>query len=399
MPDNVISLAQHFRPKTNAVGDLAYGFASARRDDSDVYWLKENSELLSILECTNQTVSAQDLECYSAFYRSLPDRIAFFPQYYRFLTSIALDLEALGFDGSVAAQLCAFVDRHALPETELSDLQRAEAQRLLARRGYSHGNDAALRARLHSFMDQSRAFAVPNRKMAYELTHIVFYLSEYGRRDPELSAQAVQSLMYTGILAHLEENADLLSEVCVALRYAGQIPPAAWEQWIATVLRGFDRKPFLQAGHFLECPRLDDKPLTIQKALIIRTNNETRYAVVNKRNTQTDDHQNDGFRFFLPVEPIDRTVSAQEQQDSKPNGKGQGQQGGGQRPQRYPPALEQPRDEDSGHRPHRHGIPMGKVGEPQDAVNQRDPQRTKGELRAIGDAGDQNIVRECDDCV
>lgn len=248
MPDNVISLAQHFRPKTNAVGDLAYGFASARRDDSDVYWLKENSELLSILECTNQTVSAQDLECYSAFYRSLPDRIAFFPQYYRFLTSIALDLEALGFDGGVAAQLCAFVDRHALPETELSDLQRAEALRLLARRGFSYGNDAALRARLHSFMDQSRAFAVPNRKMAYELTHIVFYLSEYGRRDPELSAQAVQSLMYTGILAHLEENADLLSEICVALRYAGQIPPAAWEQWIATVLRGFDRKDHRSDG-------------------------------------------------------------------------------------------------------------------------------------------------------
>ena len=123
----------------------------------------------------------------------MPDRIAFFPQYYRFLTSIALDLEALGQKGEVGEHLCAFVQRQGLPEAELSDLQRAEAMRLLARKGFETEGAADLRARLHRFMDQSTAFAIPNRKAAYELTHIVFYLSEYGRRDPELSEKTLQS--------------------------------------------------------------------------------------------------------------------------------------------------------------------------------------------------------------
>ncbi|MGB7318111.1 MAG: hypothetical protein WBC85_09120 [Planktotalea sp.] len=240
MSDNVVALFQHFKPETNSLGALAHSFSTTRRDHNDVYWLKENSELLNILECTHQEVSAQDIECYRSFYQSLPDRLAFFPQYYRFLTSIALDLEALGMEGTVAQQLCHFVDRQGLAMAELSDLQRAEAQRLLARRDIAQDGSAALSARLHEFMDHTTSFAIPNRKAAYELTHIVFYLSEYGRRDPELSEKACKSLLFTGILAHLEENADLLAEVCVALRYAGRTPPKEWERWVETVVQGFD---------------------------------------------------------------------------------------------------------------------------------------------------------------
>ncbi len=241
MSNNVISLSQHFRPKASGLSTLAHRFSSQRRDQNDVFWLKENAEFLSILECTGQSIDHVDLEKYAAFYQSLADHIAFFPQYYRFQTSIALDLEALGLEGTTAEQLCVFVAEQGLAENELSDLQRGEAMRLLARKGIKISGEAALRDRLHAFMDQSANFAVPNRKIAYELTHIVFYLSEYGRKDPELSEKAVQSLMFTGILAHLEENADLLSEVCVALRYAGRVPPKAWETWIAGVVSGFDR--------------------------------------------------------------------------------------------------------------------------------------------------------------
>jgi len=245
MSDNVIALSQHFKRNNNAIGNLTLNFAANRRDQDDVFWLKENAEILSILECTGQKIEPSDLACYQDFYDSLPERIAFFPQYYRFLTSIALDLEALGLRGQVGEQLCTFVDQQGLAKVELSDLQRAEATRLLARRQITSKDDTALRARLHAFMDHSASFALPNRKAAYELTHIVFYLSEYGRRDPELSEKSVQSLMFIGILAHLEQNADLLSEVCVALRYAGETPPRDWETWITCVVRDFERS----AGH------------------------------------------------------------------------------------------------------------------------------------------------------
>lgn len=248
MSSNVISLPRYFQNKSNGLSSLVESFANHRRNQSDVFWLKENAELLSIFECTGAPVSEQDLQSYHAFYQSLPDRITFFPQYYRFLTSIALDLEAMGFEGDIGAQMCQFVDRNGLDQAELSDLQRGEAMRLLARRDIQRHSAQELRARLHAFMDHAPSFALPNRKLAYELTHIVFYLSEYGRRDPDLSAQACQSLMFTGIIAHLEQNADLLAEVCVALRYAGRVPPVVWETWITQVVNGFDRVAQVDGG-------------------------------------------------------------------------------------------------------------------------------------------------------
>ncbi len=239
MSVNVISLCRHQQQRATGLGALLQGFAQKRRPSEDVYWLKENAEILNILECTNLSVSAQALETYQEFYDTLPDRLAFFPQYYRFFTSIACDLEALGLRGNIAAQACDFVAENALLTAELSDLQRAEAVRLLARRGHRVSGAEALHERLHSFINHSPNFAVPNRKAAYELTHIVFYLSEYGRRDPELHKNAVQSLIFAGLLAYLEQNLDLLSEICVALRYARQVPPTAWERWIKSCTFAF----------------------------------------------------------------------------------------------------------------------------------------------------------------
>ena len=137
-------------------------------------------------------------------------------------------------------RLCAWVADQGLIEAELSDLQRAEARRLLARRGVMPQTaDAGLDDRLRAFINRPATFALPNKKAAYELTHIVFYLSEYGRRDPCLDAGAMTSLHYAGILAHLDQNMDLLAEVCVALRQAGQVPAPLWEQAVRLNLAEF----------------------------------------------------------------------------------------------------------------------------------------------------------------
>lgn len=214
-------------------------FARQRRITDDVFWLKENAELLNILECTGQAVPASALAPLAGFYAALPERLTFFPQYYRFLLSIGLDLEDLGLPGAQMEGLCADVARQGLIEGELSDLQRAEARRLLARRGFDAGTDTRLDDRLRAFINRPATFALPNKKAAYELTHIVFYLSEYGRRDPQLDAQALVSLEYAGILAHLDQNMDLLAEICVALRQAGQVPSAIWETAVRDALSGF----------------------------------------------------------------------------------------------------------------------------------------------------------------
>jgi hypothetical protein len=158
-----------------------------------------------------------------------------FPQYYRFILSICLDLEELGLPATQGRQLCEQVARAGLDEAELSDLQRAEARRLLRRRGVGPAVDhGELGERLRRFIGRTRTFTLPNRKAAYELTHIVYYLSDYGRSDPALAPEALISLEYTGLLAFLDQDMDFLAEVCAALRFAGARPSPVWEAAIAT---------------------------------------------------------------------------------------------------------------------------------------------------------------------
>jgi len=228
------------QPKHQRLAGLIHCFAGERRFGEDVFWLKENAELLSILECSGQTPDAAALAPLEGFYTQAADRLAFFPHYYRFLLSITLDLEDMGLPGEIGAALVDWAADEGLAETELSDLQRAEARRLMQRRGrdplaWDHG----LNDRLRRFINRPETFAMPNKKAAYELAHIVFYLSEYGRRDPGLDAPALTSLNFAGTLAYLDQNADLLGEVCLALRYAGQQPPVLWEDLVARQARAF----------------------------------------------------------------------------------------------------------------------------------------------------------------
>jgi hypothetical protein len=212
---------------------LLTSFAQHRRHGDDVFWLKENAEILNILECTGTQPGDAALETYAEFYQTVKNRFRFFPQYYRFFLSIALDLEDLGMPGDQAEHLIHWACEQDLPRAELSDLQRMEALRLMARRDVTpKGCDPELEERARHFMARAATFVLPNKKAAYELTHLVFYLSEYGRCDPLLDSDTIRSLHFAGLLAFLEQNADLLSEICIALHYAGEIPPTFWTEWL-----------------------------------------------------------------------------------------------------------------------------------------------------------------------
>ncbi|MDF1726911.1 MAG: hypothetical protein P1U53_04080 [Sulfitobacter sp.] len=213
---------------------LADSFASARRNARDVFWLKENAELLNILCVSGVQTPEAALAPYAAFYEGLEERLQLYPQYYRFLISICLDLEDLGFGADLGTTLCRWVARMGLADAELSDLQRAEARRLLARRDAAPGpQEGELAERLRAFISRPETFAMPNKKAAYELTHIVYYLAEYGARDPGLEAAALDSLEYAGLLAYLDQNMDLLAEVVTALRFAGRTPSPIWVEEVA----------------------------------------------------------------------------------------------------------------------------------------------------------------------
>lgn len=239
---NIVQLNVPFRQHTGAARQAALvtTFATERRSSQDVFWLKENAEILNILECTGARPTPEALAAYGTFYEEIGQRMEFFPQYYRFLLSICLDLEDLGVPGSKGAALVEWVADQGLPEAELSDLQRAEARRLCQRRGVDPlTRDDGLEDRLRAFAGRSLTFAMPNKKAAYELTHIVFYLSEYGRRDPEIDSDIARSLTFAGTLAFLDFNADLLAEICLAMRFGGITPPEVWEIWLTQQIRSF----------------------------------------------------------------------------------------------------------------------------------------------------------------
>ncbi|MCV3272350.1 DUF6902 family protein [Roseobacter sinensis] len=236
---NVVSLGLPRRPSLAERQAVLLGnFARNRRKLDDVFWLKENAEVLNVLASSGAMLPDDALEPYRRIYDGLEERLRFFPQYYRFLLSICLDLEDLGIGKSKGAALCRWAVKAGLVEAELSDLQRAEAQRLLNRRGAGI-EDKPLRARLRSFMDRSETFALPNKKAAYELTHIVFYLSDYGLNDPQIGEDAIVSLEFAGLLAYLDQDVDLLAETCVAMRFAGRRTSPIWEDWIAAQMGGF----------------------------------------------------------------------------------------------------------------------------------------------------------------
>ena len=157
---NIISFPQRIRPLEEAgrIGILIDCFCNRRRTTEDVFWLKENAELLNLLETSKVTLNTSDLTHYQNFYDSLEHRLCFFPQYYWFILSLALalalDLEALGLGQGKSAKLCQWVVDHNLVGAELSDLQRAEAVHLLKRGlGRAQQNDPALVDRLHGFID------------------------------------------------------------------------------------------------------------------------------------------------------------------------------------------------------------------------------------------------------
>lgn len=241
----ILRLPVAFRPTTPSGRQAAHlaAFANHRRNRDDVYWLKEVAECLGILVATGADLAPQALEPLRDWYDALEAHCRFYPQYYRFHLSIALDLEALGLDGEVAGKIAAFVADCDLAGHELSDLQRAEAARLLARRGITLPDAAETEARLRAFAGRARHFAVPNKKAAYELTHIVYYLSEYGRRDPGLGRETERSLLHVGLLAYLEQNADLLAEVAIALHYMNAPVPVAWSDWLALAWGGCTALP------------------------------------------------------------------------------------------------------------------------------------------------------------
>lgn len=208
---------------------LLTAFAHHRRRPGDAFWLKENAELLGILSALGRKLPDLALAPYRGFYEGAAAQIALYPQYYRMILGVVTALEDLGYPGDLGSRLADWIMREGWPDSEVNDLQRAEVRYLLGRNGVAWSPEG-LDARLMCFVSRPETFALPNPRAAYDLLHVVFYLSQYGRKPLHLPQAALDSLMTLGSLAHLDQNGDLLAEVCLALRFASMPLPPLWLQ-------------------------------------------------------------------------------------------------------------------------------------------------------------------------
>ena len=216
--------------------DLAEAFALGRNKEINFPFLKENGELLSISHAHGLMMEPRVQELYKPVYSMAANLVELYPQYYRFLLGIVLDLEDLGMAGTVGEEICQSVRRDNLLAFDTSDIRRLEAMHLLNRRLPLKNEEIeakqALEERIRQFTLSADRFFKFNRPLFYDLTHFVFFLTDYGRNKDTGLTNLVDCLLSVGFLSILDNDIDLLSEAMICLKYIGEPAPEYWKQFI-----------------------------------------------------------------------------------------------------------------------------------------------------------------------
>ena len=207
-------------------------FAIHRNNELSFSFLKENGELLSIIASRGMLVENGAIQSYKKFYDNSHAIVEFFPQYYRFILAMVLDLEDLGMKGSNGLEICNFVQSQNLIDFDTSDTRRLECFTLLERRIEIEASDPVLIENAHKmiarFVADPQKFSRYNKPLFYEFTHLIFFLTRYGTSSPSLDADLIACTMNGGRLAYLDQDTDLLAEFCVCLNYLKAPVPRPW---------------------------------------------------------------------------------------------------------------------------------------------------------------------------
>jgi hypothetical protein len=220
--------------------DTVQAFAAKRNSELSFAYLKENGELLSIAASSGLLLEPAVLEHYQVFYDNALPTCKFFPQYFRFILAIVMDLEDLGYQGNTGEKICDFVVKQGYLDFETSDTRRLEILTLLARRRpdgeieENHRN--MLTQSIDRFISKPEHFIKFNKPLFYELTHFIFFLTNYGEVEIPLKNSPIECLTNVGILALLDDDVDLLSEICICFKFLGKKAPAFWETYVENSL-------------------------------------------------------------------------------------------------------------------------------------------------------------------
>jgi len=168
-------------------------------------------------------IEPRALPLYKDFYDNAYKLTQSYPQYYRFTLAMAIDLELGGIQGRESQKLAQYVDEDNFVMFDTSDVRRLETLSMLLQiGGLSKANKQLLDdiiERVEIFIQNPAWYTKFNKPLFYDLTHIVFFLTDYGKKPTSLKTELFSCLMHIGTLALLDDDADLLSETCICLMY------------------------------------------------------------------------------------------------------------------------------------------------------------------------------------
>jgi len=186
-------------------------------------------------------LSDQSLGFYAKFYEKIPIYLDLYPAFFRFFYAISLDLEALGLSGWISTLLKDYVLKHELHICETSDVRRMEVRNLLHRSGVSlsAGEDKALLSRVNRFLGNASNFKRFNKPVFYDVTHLILFQTNLGQEKMNVTEGLKETLSSVGVLAYLDDDIDLLSEVCICFKILDLKCPELWQQTCVNFLKDF----------------------------------------------------------------------------------------------------------------------------------------------------------------
>ena len=219
-------------------------FAVLRHKGLSLPFLKENGELLSIALSCGLTLSSESLELYEELYEKIDKLCELYQPFFRYFLALALDLEDLGMSGHKGEVLIDYVFKHDLYAYDTSDTRRLEIIHLLSRRGrqpeFKTDSYEALLKRVTGFLVQSDRFIKLNRPLFYEFTHLIFFGTDFGNISLCNDENIFKSLNHIGMLAYLDNDTDLLAEVCLCYRFLKRPVPKIWMKTCSENLQNID---------------------------------------------------------------------------------------------------------------------------------------------------------------
>ncbi|MEP6343623.1 MAG: hypothetical protein ABJ275_09930 [Maricaulaceae bacterium] len=216
--------------------DTVEAFAVKRNPSLSFPFLKENGELISICVNAGFLIEPRALTLYDDFYKNAVKFTQCYPQYYRFTLGMVLDLEQGGYEGNEGQKLTEYVKQKKLIKYDTSDSRKLETLTMLGERGplstENYNIYLDILDNVEGFIENPEWYMKFNKPLFYDLTHIIFFLTHYGTKKIPLQNDVYPCLIYMGLLALLDNDADLLSEVCICLDYIGRETPKYWDDFL-----------------------------------------------------------------------------------------------------------------------------------------------------------------------